>query len=1290
MAKPPPPYAKRAIDAGGIISASDQDGRPRFIWATQRLEAAPGSTPQEAARQHFRRFAPAYGIERATATLATSSSPAAVEVGSINRTREGDYLVRLVQKVDGLDLYRSDVKVVMRSDLSLIALTGTPSDLTGAKPAASSFQLSDGQALSRALGHLYGVAVPDAAASKSKTAQGSYSWLDLPSSAGVKLSEPARAKKIVYRDGDRLVKAYAMEFYSSDGSSTDSEAFRYIVAADDGRVLERNNLTADAAFTYRVFAETEGDLRPLDGPLEDFTPHPTGQPDGSEPGFILPNLVSVETTKSEPAGVIDPWLPANAVQSLGNNVDAYADLVAPDGYSNQDRRATTTAPGVFNRIYLTDKEPLSTARQTQAATTNLFYTVNWLHDYFYDSGFNEAAGNAQDNNFGRGGEDRDPLHAEAQDFGGINNANMSTPSDGLNPRMQMFLWTPVTDRALTVEPGALELASGSAAFGPAEFDVTGDVALGLDATPPEGDACQPITSDVAGRIALVDRGTCSFALKALAAEQAGAIGVIVANNVAGPAPTMGNTAPPTIVNIPSMSVTLDDGNNLKTLLGQGVVSVHMLTAIVPPGFDGSIDNMIISHEWGHYFHHRLTQCTTLQCGAMSEGWGDFIALHTMLREGDDLDGTFGAAYYADRSFGPNVAYFGIRRFPYSVDPTKNALTFGHIQNAAVLPPLPIGGGGPNSEVHNAGEVWASMLFESYVSLQKNPNLRTFAEVRRAFADYLVLGLQLAPVDATYTETRDAILAAIQILNPDDLTTVAEAFARRGAGSCAVSPPRDSTVDLAPVTESFEVKPSISVTSIQLDDSVDSCDNDGILDAGETGQVVVEVANASPAALVGTTVTLSSTTSGVVFPNGPSAALPDVSSFGSQSVAIQIALDDTITDIGVLDLTVTVENATACVASVAQVQTDRIHADEVPESSATEDVEASSPPWSKTGTGADIIWTRAELDPSSHAWHGDDTGAVTDTQLTTPALQVSATDDFTITFDHSHDFEADTILWDGGVLEISTDEGVSWTDITAFGVDPGYVGVITDISGNPLGGRNGFAATNPSFPDFDTVSLNLGTQLAGQSVQLRFRIGTDASTGFTGWTIDNIAFTGIDNTPFTTVTPHAGVCQEPPVANAGPNRHVNGGVDVILDASGSTDANGDPMTFLWTQTAGTTVALLNASSANAAFVAPQLDDTETLTFQVQVSDSFGSSTDSVDVTVRKTHHAGDGDDGNGTGDGNGDGNEGGNGGAGGDDGAGNGHAGDDDGMGCSAGSGQSSLPFALFLGLGFVALRRRRK
>ncbi|HEY5936498.1 MAG TPA: PA domain-containing protein [Kofleriaceae bacterium] len=121
--------------------------------------------------------------------------------------------------------------------------------------------------------------------------------------------------------------------------------------------------------------------------------------------------------------------------------------------------------------------------------------------------------------------------------------------------------------------GSYEL--GAASFGPALTSpgVTGTVVLAQDAADAAGpsttDACSAITNDVAGRIALVDRGTCGFTIKVKNAQNAGAIGVIVADNAPGSPPAGLGGADPTIT-IPSGRVTITDGALIKAQLGAGV------------------------------------------------------------------------------------------------------------------------------------------------------------------------------------------------------------------------------------------------------------------------------------------------------------------------------------------------------------------------------------------------------------------------------------------------------------------------------------------------------------------------------------------------------------------------------------------------------------------------------------------------------------------------------------------------------------------------------------------------
>ncbi len=114
------------------------------------------------------------------------------------------------------------------------------------------------------------------------------------------------------------------------------------------------------------------------------------------------------------------------------------------------------------------------------------------------------------------------------------------------------------------------LAAGEASFG-SSLTSAGVLAqvMPVVTSTGGGPACGPLTANdaraVQGRIALIDRGVCGFTVKVKNAQNAGAIGVLIADNVAGSPPAgLGGTDP--TITIPAVRITLDDGNALKTQL----------------------------------------------------------------------------------------------------------------------------------------------------------------------------------------------------------------------------------------------------------------------------------------------------------------------------------------------------------------------------------------------------------------------------------------------------------------------------------------------------------------------------------------------------------------------------------------------------------------------------------------------------------------------------------------------------------------------------------------------------
>uniref|UniRef100_A0A832I5P0 PA domain-containing protein n=1 Tax=Eiseniibacteriota bacterium TaxID=2212470 RepID=A0A832I5P0_UNCEI len=1123
---------------------------PTFVWANPA--AAPASGPgaaarraaagvaarparaaEAAARDHLGRVAPLYGLARRDLEGLT--------LRHLHDTGRGGVVATFAQVLDGVEVFRDALRVLMDRDHRLIAVSGfVPGRARLPRGEAAAFRLTPAEAAARALEDASGVAHGPGLVRERGPAPGGYRAFDLAAGAGaVTLSQPLRVRPVWYHLPSGLVPAYHAEVLADEGHHA------FVLSATTGEVLFRKDLVVADAFTYRVWADPVAPYLPWDGPQGTSpSPHPTGTPDAYDPPFVAPGLVTLQN------GVIstnDPWLAPGAAQTAGNNVDAYADLVSPDGFSAGDLRASVTAPGAFDRAYDTSLAPGASNDQRMASVTQLFYTTNLLHDWFYDSGFDEAAGNAQQSNYGRGGIENDRLRAEAQDYGGTNNANMSTPADGAQPRMQMYVWNRSAVRVAVQAPPSIagDLAAGTASFGPQSFDVSGDVVIADDGAAPAGDACTALVNAVAGKIVIVDRGACGFTTKVQNAQNAGALGVIVVDNVASSTPPAMSGTSGTIT-IPVLSVTQADGGTLKANVGAGLhVRLQRQPALTR---DGTIDNLIVAHEWGHYISNRLvgnaSGLDTKMAGGLGEGWADFHALLLAVRPEDalipgheDFDGVYTVGGYAlTNSLVPNNAYyFGVRRYPYSTDLTKNPLTFRHIQDGVPLPvgpPVAFGADGANnSAVHRTGEVWCSMLWECYASLLRDTGRLTFDEARDRMRAYLVAAYKMTPGSPTLTEARDALIAAAAAADPQDAVLFWAAFARRGAGVGAVSPDRYSETH-AGVIESFAVGGDLAVAAVALAPAAPECDGDAWVDEGETGELTVSVVNSGATLLGATTATVTSPNPAVTFPDGNVVALPPTLPFQQASAALRVRLSGAA-GLQTLAFDVDANDPGLLVAGPRSASyATRANAEEAP--STIETVEAAAPPWTPGGTvpAPAQSWARVDAGGAEHRFVGPDPGAAADHWLMSPPLDVAPAGDFTFTFQHAYSFELSDQAYDGGVIEISADGGATWTDIGASAT-PGYTGTMFAGSGNPLGGRAAYVGTSAGYPALGPVSVNLGTAYAGQTVLVRFRIGADVAVGGPGWIIDDLSFTNLVNQPFLALVAEPEVCAPVAVGDDAP-------------------------------------------------------------------------------------------------------------------------------------------------------------
>lgn len=590
---------------------------------------------------------------------------------------------------------------------------------------------------------------------------------------------------------------FAYQFFLHEPKSANS--WNILVDAHSGAILNKEGLTVSCSFHKGAFGhDHSNDFLLKAGNLNSQSSN--SAPDNASYN-VFPLPVESPTFGSRSV-ITNPWILASSPEgwhstgnsqftiTRGNNVYAYEDVSdsdlpgnAPDGGANRN----------FDFPFSINGSPGS---NQNAAITNLFYVNNRVHDIFYKFGFTESARNFQQNNFGKGGVGNDYLLAEAQDGGGLNNANFTTPSDGSRPLMQMYLWS-TSNRFFFYNAPAIAVPripqTSSAQFGPPlnGTGVTGDVALANII-----DACTPLTANsLTGKIGLIERGggtNCTFTVKVKNAQDAGAIAAIIYNNASAvnfPASLGGTDA---TITIPSVLINNSEGEFIKTQLNSSVpVNVTLksdpATAVTP---DGSFDNGIITHEYGHGITNRLTgngfSCLSKNASKeqMGEGWSDFFALMLTNKPGDNADVPRNIGSYAS---GQSPDGSGLRPAKYSPDFSVNDYTYGDTNGMEIEEDSEI-----VPDVHRIGFVWATMLWDLHWQYAAKYGYASdvTADMNSGSSRVLQLvtdALKLQICNPTFIDGRNAILSAEMLTTKgENRCMIWKTFAKRGLGLNALA------------------------------------------------------------------------------------------------------------------------------------------------------------------------------------------------------------------------------------------------------------------------------------------------------------------------------------------------------------------------------------------------------------------------------------------------------------------------------------------------------------------------
>ena len=910
-------------------------------------------------------------------------------------------------------------------------------------------------------------------------------------------------------DGDQLKLAWNLAI----DEKQDSDYYNTFVDASSGQVLAKHNYTKSCTFHKDQYSKHKGcnhaheNKEPMATIAEVNTAMTAAS--GSYSVYTLPTESPlhgpVETISSPHFPDSSPfgWHDTNYMEgpeyttTRGNNVHAFLDK---DDNSASSGDEPDGGAGLDFSSFSHDANGQAVDNE-DASTVNLFYMNNMMHDVTERLGFDEQAGNFQQNNNGVGGLGGD--YVLAKSLAGfelasplLDNADFSTPPDGSNGRMRMFLWTNPSGR-LTVDSPA-ELAgfindvgdasdpdSGFGADIPGETEtaITGKIVLATDGDPAGGTTtCGPVSNvdEINGNIAMIDRGLCDFSLKAYNAQQAGAIAVIICNVVGGGGTDgsgsfgMAGGDNADEVTIVPISLGKPDCDRIKASLLSDIdveITIQQKPAVGPTYLDGSVDNGIIAHEYGHGISNRLiggpgnAGCMT-SAEQAGEGISDYFSLIMTVEEGDQGTDSRGIGNYADAR---GVNGSGIRIYPYSTDMDVNPRTYDDIKSAT--------NADGSVAIYTVGETWVTVLWEIYWGFVNRDGLDTKWEDENAgnykAARLTIEGMKMSPCNPSLLDMRDAILQAdTMFYNGENAELLWTAFAKRGYGYLADD--GAGAGDHTDGTENFDPYPqSIQTMKIQQVNTTKANPGDEI-------EVSLTAQNHIPETQTDVVIT-SNIPVGLTYVDG-SASMPATHENGVLSISVgDMAFDQNI-------------SLTYKVTADAGVASETLYLDDLEE----EDDEG----YITDGIEGDVIWnfTYPTANSGVTSWWASQPNVdeEIDYWLNIPTLQVVG-EKPALRFYHKYDTEFGA---DAGFVQVSTDGGTVFNDVKDKWIRNGYNSDVQYTTfAIPL--LEGFSGTTDN--QFIDSYLDL-SDYKGQEIVVRFRFGTDDNTGpdvaERGWFLDD--------------------------------------------------------------------------------------------------------------------------------------------------------------------------------------------